>query len=566
MANPSEDLISIPSHTTLSLLTRLILALILTAVLLLISPSWGRNPVYCQEDEEPDIKVASGYPRELPADNKSETLLKLNLDNCTWGGVLIDWDGSFSVEYSTTIGKISSGNKLKDPVTLKAGSSPGRADISVDITYCPPGGVFLMGVCSDINSINAKCTLNTTFTFYEADIVEENQDQLSDLTPLTIQPQSGETSSGDSNAEKSGSDDLSLASLYDELEEFLAGEGIEAATPGQVGASGTAIVTLLVGWLVLNQWAGISADKSLEVIQAWKDGERPEIKYDGPTIGAEAELPADYGNGDVGAEGEVPDTPPAPADPDETLVTKRSPVQEGGEDRALRGIKDAQDYDDTLKRFNKDIESFEGKIPDQVKNSEAWKKHVAPKWKKAKDLAKKGELDKARTWLDRAEKLNKVREEVDRDLDHLPSDQREGIVWVERTIKTLAHVASDAYETFILKPIKAVAEKILPARGARVITKSVDEVGQGVSDVGQGIGELARKGGRLVSHGKTQDNLQHTMQTAKSQGLREEAKFHSDMLAGKDRKVPPVYPDWTKSPRKVLKLYENFKKWTFGNR
>lgn len=557
MTNPSEDSISVPSHTTLSLLTRLILALILTAVLLLISPSWGRNPVYCQEDEEPDIKVASGYPRVLPADNKSETLLKLNLDNCTWGGVLIDWDGSFSWEYFTTIGKISSGNKLKDPVTLKAGSSPGRADISVDITYCPPGGVFLMGVCSDINSINAKCTLNTTFTFYEADIVEENQDQLSDLTPPTIQPQSRETSSGDSNAEKSGSDDMSLAELYQDLEEFLAGEEISAPTPGQMAASGTALITLLVGWLVLNRSAGISAEKSLEVIQAWRDGEMP-------PIGAEAELPSDFGDSDVGAQAKELDENPEPPDGEGIKTVKHPPVQEGGEDRLLRGVQDVKDMDDALKKTNKAFEAFEGRIPPGVKNSDAWKQKVEPRIKQVKELIKKGELDKGRTWLDRAEKLIKLRQDVDKDLNHLPPDQREAIVWTERTLKVLGHIASDAYHNAVVAPAKAAGDKLLPSELAEKWSRSLDELSQELSNVGQGIGELPRKGAHLVTHGNLQDQADHMLRDA-SPGIREDGQMIKELHG--EREVPVEYPDFMgKGTRKVRELWNHTMRSLFHDR
>ncbi len=503
------------------------------------------------------IRVVSGYPTELPADNQSTTLLEVNYDNCSFG-VPTSSSGNYSISISSTKGQIDpsfssslDGGIFPPPITLKADSVPGSAVIDVIVSYCPADAVVLMGVCSDPTYMDAQCTGSTTFQFIEAESMEDSQG------PAAVPPAQSNQDSPSTSSSEPEEEQISLAEIYDDLEEFLAGEGITAPTPGQIGASGTALVTLLVGWLVLNRWSGIDPEKSLKVIQAWKDGERP-------PIGTEAELPTDFGDGDVGAEGEVPDKPPKPAEPDETVAQKRSLVQEGVEERALRSIKDAQDYDNTLKKFNKDLEAFEGKIPDQVKNSEAWKKHVAPKWKKAKDLAKKGELDKARTWLDRAEELLNVRKKADEDLGYLPPDQREGIVWVERTIKTLAHIASDAYETFILKPIKSAAEKILPARGARVITKSVDEVGQGVSDVGQGIGELARRGGRLVSHGKAQDNLQHTLETTKSPGLREEAQFHSDLLAGKDRKVPPVYPDWSRSPRKVMNWFTDLRKQAFG--
>ena len=417
----------------------------------------------------------------------SETLLEMNLNNCTWGGYPIDSKGLFNLQSSTTLGSISNGQTLESPLILKAGSVPGDAVITVEISYCPPDGVMLLGVCSDPTAERAKCTLSTTYTFYEVAGSEENQDQPS--SPLPESGQRPESSSGE-EAEQSQGD--SLAELYDELEEFLAGEGITAPTPNQIGASGTALVTLLVGWLVLNRRSGIDPEKSLDVIQAWKDSERPPIR-------AEAKLPVDFGDGDVGAEGNLPDENPDPTDDEEQTPAGQTSVQEGGEDRLLRGVKDAQDMDDALKKTNKDIEAFEGKIPDQLKNSEAWKKHVGPKLKQATDLLKKGELDKARTWLDRAEKILEVRKDANRELDHLPEEQREGVIRLVQALKVGGHVLSDGFNASVIEPAKAYGSKFLPAEQAQRWEKAMDETGQAISEVGQGIPKAVQKVSRDIT-------------------------------------------------------------------
>lgn len=325
------------------------------------------------------------------------------------------------------------------------------------------------------------------------------------------------------------SEQIPLAEMYDDLEEFLAGEGIEAPLPGRMVVNGLAVSTLLAAWLVLNQMAGIDTETSMEVIRSWNKGERP-------PIGAEAELPSGYGDvdGDVGAEGKVP-------------KKKVEPVQEEGEDHLLRAIKDGQDFDDALKKTNKDIEAFEAKIPDQVKNLKFWKKYVEPKFNKIKNLAKKGELDKGRTWLDRCEQLLKLRNDVERDLDHLPADRREGVLVVERTLKVLGHFATDAYDTAFVVPAKLAGEKMLPAELAKKWNKSMDELSQGLSDVAQAVPEILHKGGRLVSDGKDQDQMQHIMENDPAPGNRKMAKYISDVRGFKDPKVPVKKFDFGRS-------------------
>ncbi len=258
------------------------------------------------------IRVASGYPTELPADNKSETVLEVDYDNCSFG-LPTDSSGTYSLSVNTSKGQIdppfstSMGGGAFPPVlTLTAGSSPGEAIIDVIISYCPADGVVLMGVCSDQAYMDAECTGSTTFLFVEPDAGEDNQDQPSSPRPnptSSLNHHPRRSQKAETTEQPEGT---SLAELYDDLEEFLAGEGITAPTPGQMTASGIAITTLLAGWIVLNQMAGTSVDKSFEVIKAWKDGERP-------PIGAEVQLSADLGDGDVGLEGDLPEEFTEPA-------------------------------------------------------------------------------------------------------------------------------------------------------------------------------------------------------------------------------------------------------------
>ncbi len=553
MTNSSEKPISVSPHTALALLSRLIFSLIIVAGYFFISPLWEKSPVFGQE-EEPDIWVFGGHPAELPADNTSETLLEMNLNNCTWGGYPIDSKGLFNLQSSTTLGSISNGQTLESPLILKAGSVPGDAVITVEISYCPPGGVMLLGVCSDPTAERAKCTLSTTYTFYEVAGSEENQDQSSSApAPSDQQPQSSSPSEPKGGETTEQPEGTSLAELYDDLEDFLAGEGITAPTPGQMTASGIAITTLLAGWLVLNQMAGTSTEKSFEVIKAWKKGERP-------PIGAEADIPTDFWDG--GIEGHLPDEDPDPTDDEEQTPAGQTPVQEGSEDRLLRGIKDAQDHDDALKKTNKDIEAFEGKIPDQLKNAEAWKKHVGPKLKQAKDLLKKGELDKARTWLDRAEKILEVRKDIDRELDHLPVEQREGVVRLVQALKVGGHVLSDGFNASVIEPAKAYGSKFLPAEQAQQWEKAMDETGQAISEVGQGIPKAVQKVSRDITHGEMMEQAEQMSQDS-SPEIRKDGQQMKDLYK---RENVDHFDPWGKGTKKAKELWNHTMRAIFHDR
>lgn len=504
------------------------------------------------------IRVASGFPAEVPADNQSETVLELDLDSCNFG-LPVSSDGTFSLSISTTLGTIDppfatsmDGGEFPPRLTLRAGSTTGAAVVEVIASYCPAGAVVLMGVCVDQSYQDATCIGTTTVEFITPGAGAEEA-----APPPAEEPdQSGSETSGAQSGDRSqpegqeSSSPDSLAALYQDLEEYLAGEGITAPTPEAMATSGIALTTLLAGWLLLNQLSGISAERSLEAIQAWRRGEVPPEE---PYVGAEVdELPPDPGALDESGESDQP-----PGD-------KHTLTGESAEDRALRGVKDAQDLDDALKQTRKDFESFESKVPDSVKNSQAWKDHVEPKIKQVKDLLQKGELDKGRTWLDRTEQLVKLRQDVDRDLDHLPADQREAIVWTERTLKTLGHFASDTYQTMVVDPAKAAGEKVLPAEQAQKWNKAMDELNQELSNVAQGIGELPRRGAELMTHGNLQEQADQMLGDS-SVAIREEGQMIKDLHG--EREVPVEYPDFMgKGTRKVRELWDHTMRCLFHDR
>jgi hypothetical protein len=364
----------------------------------------------------------------------------------------------------------------------------------------------------EINNAGTRC-----ITAAEAEAEDRENEALADPAP----PETGEGGEGTT---------ISPAALFADLEEFLAGEGITAPTPGMMAVSGVALTTLLAAWLVLNQISGISPQQSLEVIEAWSAGERP-------PAGAETGYPS----GTDGME---------PADEAGTTSDQRTPAQEGGEDQVVRHIKDVKDIDDAIKQTREDFETLEGRIPDRVRNSEPWKNHVAPHIKNIKDYIKQGELDKARDWLDRVESLIELREEVVSDLDHLTPDKQEAMVWTERTIKALGHIASDTYQTVVVDPAKAAGEQLLPSDLVKPWGDAMDELGQDMSNTAQEIGELPRTAVELATH---KNQLEHAPDYIKEE------------LYG-ERDVPVEYPDfWGKGTRKVQELYNGAKNSLFGD-
>ena len=49
-----------------------------------------------------------------------------------------------------------------EEVILTAGATPGQAVVTVEITYCPPRGVMVYGMCSDPGPVEQRCVIQFT--------------------------------------------------------------------------------------------------------------------------------------------------------------------------------------------------------------------------------------------------------------------------------------------------------------------------------------------------------------------------------------------------------------------
>ena len=345
-----------------------------------------------------------------------------------------------------------------------------------------------------------------------------------------------------------------LSELYQELEAFLAGEGITAPSPGQIAAGGVTLATLLGGWLLLNLFSGTPAEASLAAISAWQNQKPPQA----PTATAEPELP------------EKTDEEPEPTQPEKTpppqpvipLTAELPPDQppprtpasgETTEESIVRNIRDIKDLDDAVKQTRQDFEAFIDQVPASVRNSHEWQTLIDPKLDRIQELIKNGELDQTRTWLERVEALIELRNDVERDLGYLPSDSQEAIVWTERTLQTLGHFASDAYQNLVIEPAKNAGGAILPSELSDKWGEHMDELGQALSDVAQQVSELPRQGTRLLTHGNLQDQASEMMQSS-SPIIQQEGQEIRNLV----ERDSVEYPDfWGKGTKKVSELWNN---------
>jgi hypothetical protein len=132
----------------------LLLAICALVIVALLPP----RPISAQGGRGVTLKVKDGHPDTLPADGQSQTVLVVDMDpsaSCwtpSWWHQPVDISGEFWMKAATSSGSVSPGSSkvasFPTEVTLTASETPGQAEVTVELSYCPPGGVGLFGECS----------------------------------------------------------------------------------------------------------------------------------------------------------------------------------------------------------------------------------------------------------------------------------------------------------------------------------------------------------------------------------------------------------------------------------
>jgi len=569
----------------------------------LILPTKGVSTVFSQS-EGAVIRVANGYRTELPADNQSSTYLEVDMNGCSFGGQA-EPNGQYSITATSSRGRLSptfastlETDEFPPLLLLESTNSPGESLIQVTISYCPENAIFVLGVCSAPGSEENECTGSMIFTFTEEEpeatsAGDSYWDSDEHATEEALHHSTQEAAAlSTEEAQHHTTDDHHedghsgvTAELYQDLADYLAGEEISAPTPGQIGASGAALATLLASWLILNQISGVSAQTSLEVIDVWSHNqpppEPPEHLQELPGE-PEPDLPPDQQaeqseeqpdeQGPDSTPFQPPDSvpeqdelqPPKPSQ-DADLSSEHpepKPPRPSAEDQALQEIRNIQDLDDAVKNTRRDFEAFYNSVPESVRNSDIWRNNVQSRFEQIRDMIAQGELDTSRAWLDRAEQLLQLRDEIERDLDHLPPDSVEAIVWTERTLQTLGHIASDTYQALVVDPAKNAGNAVLPSELAERWNGAMDELNQDLSNVAQDISRLPRQGAEMLTHRNLQQQAQEMLQSSE-QGTREMGQEIQDLYGERD--VPVEYPDFMgRGTRKVQELWDHTMNSLFG--
>ncbi len=595
------------------LLRRLTLPLLLAAALIL---TLGRHHSAYSQSQGAVIRVASGYPSEIPADNESETMLEVDISGCTFGGTA-DPNGQYSITASASRGRLTptfastlEGDKFPPLLLLESTRSPGESLIQVTISYCPQDALFILGVCSAPGAVEYECKGSMIFTFTEEEpettstdgsywdspehateeALHHSTEEAAAQTTTEAHPDTTSEAvawaTDEAHHHNEDNQLLATADLYQELSDYLAGEGITAPTPGQIGASGAALATLLAGWLILNQISGVSAQTSLEVIDAWSHNqpppEPPESTLQEQQVEPEQDLPPDQQAEQTEeqpdeaepepASLQAPDSVPEqdelqpPGPPQDTGPLAEHPEPKpplpGAEDQALQHIRDAQDLDDAVKNTRRDFETFYNNVPESVRNSAFWQNNVTDKYEQIRDMAAQGELDRSRTWLDRAEQLLQLRNEIERDLNHLPQDSVEAIVWTERTLQALGHFTTDAYQALVTNPAREAGSAVLPFELSQQWNNALDELDQDLANVAQDVSRLPRQGAEMLTHRNLQQQAQEMLQSSE-QSTREMGQEIRELYGERD--VPVEYPDFMgRGTRKVQELWDHTMNSLFG--
>ncbi len=269
------------------------------------------------------------------------------------------------------------------------------------------------------------------------------------------------------------------AELVRDLEDFLAGKGVNGPTPGQAAAGGAISATLLGGWMLSQLLSGASREDLLKALKEWQRGgsaRGQEVKL---ISEAEKVTPTEAEEVAPTEAKKVTPTEAKRAPPPEATTVPEAekpaprkvprPIEEA-EEQLRRRVDTSDEYLRAWEETRQDFKRLLDKIPGKLKDTDFWKNKVQPQIDK---ILQTTDPEKARRLLDETKILLDIRQPWKKALRHVDADKYEGGIWLERGGRIAGQIAGKLHQTLIIDPLKKWAET-LPKPQAEAVKKFAD--------------------------------------------------------------------------------------------
>ena len=331
-----------------------------------------------------------------------------------------------------------------------------------------------------------------------------------------------------------GSDGVSA--LVQDLEAFLAGEGVKAPAAQDAAAGAAAIAALLTAWVLTNLIAGVNIDDILAAVNEWRNGDKAPGAPAAPTAYASANLDS------------LPPTQPPPG---------RPPATEGAEAGTHRTLKNTQDYVNTFINTLDQTKTLKdttiSKLPGNLKNSETVKKVDELTNTTITKIKSTTSIDKVKNAVDKLNEHAEMHEEVDKQLkDRVPEDARNAVKIIQSAIKYATDIPMqilDQVHDTAATVVKNILNSIAPET-AKNASDAILKQKQALHDVKKGVERLPTKAVQ-VSTSKVFGEYwkEAEKNNPEIRGIRGEGAFQ-----------PAKPPDFGKGWRKAEGWYEDARK------
>ena len=373
----------------------------------------------------------------------------------------------------------------------------------------------------------------------------------------------------------SDSDAASVDDLLRDLEEFLAGEGVEAPTAGAAAAGAAATSALLTAWVLTQLLSGSRPQDVIKALAAWREKQRvaaPPLEQAPASPPRRAEQSIVPGRDqslktDLDPRSRAPAREPevAPARPAK-IEQRESPTRapERAEEEARRRVATAEDYVDALEKTRKDFDAALEKVPAGLKDSEFWKNTVKPR---LDEVSESTDPEKIRKVIDELKRIldPKIRTSWDESLRHVPAERREGGVQLERALRALGDAGAAAHKRAIVDRAKQMVQ-VLPPDQARAAEQVLDRHQKEVEQVAEGVSTLPRTAAERFQGGEQMNRQLDQIKEGDPETYRELQDVRNVPVRPQDR--PDFGKGWRKSEparRWISNQYESFRSWLDRN-